>query len=691
LDYHDALARAAAECGIEPEYIDTWGQPHRPCEEATRSILGALGVPAGSAEEIARHLENRAADEWSSALGPAVVVRENADAIPLRIPSERGGLSVKLEIEWEGGDLQHRWFWLPELHNRAQAAFGGREFTEKALPLPNPLRLGYHRMRIYWVKDPELEIFGEARFIVCPERAYALSGRRAGVAISLFGMRSARNWGIGDTTDLRAVIEAFAPAGAAFIALNPLHAIANRQPYNTSPYLPQNSMYRNFLYIDVERAPGYCADESLFAEIGALRASEFVEYERVARVKSTALYAAFERFTASGGDPEFNKFVQSESAPLEAYSLYCALDEEMHRRDPNVWIWTQWPEEFRNPDSPAVAEFARANRARIEFFKFLQWELDRQLAEAQAHALERGMSVGLYHDFALASDRYGSDLWANRRYFVPGCRVGAPPDSFAPNGQDWGFPPPASAAHRADGYDLFAQTIRKCARHGGALRIDHVMRFFRLFWIPDQFSPADGAYVRDRAEDLLGVLALESVRNRFLVIGEDLGTVDGGVRHRLAHAAMMGYRVLWFERNADGSFCPPSDYAEHAAVSTSTHDLPTLAGFFIGRDIEARRQAGLIDEAAYWDQRSARDRDIEQINRALEATGFAGDPLGFVLSASCELAIVNQEDLTGETEQQNLPASTWQYPNWRRKMKIAVEDLDGVAGVVREKIARAGR
>ena len=691
MDYTEVLSRAAAESGIEPEYTDTWGLRHRPSQEVTQAILGALGTPTSSAEEISGYLDSRAAATWSSALDATVVVRENADALLLRIPASQAGASVKLEIQWENGEIQHHWFWLPELQNRRHASFGDREFLEKPLPLPKPLRLGYHRVRVYWMKEPDLEFFGEARFIVCPERAHNSGARKTGMAISLFGLRSARNWGVGDTTDLRRLIDAFAPAGVHFIALNPLHAIANRQPYNTSPYLPQSSLYRNFLYLDVERVPGCHVDPDLCSEIETLRASEFVEYERVAHVKLAALAAAFERFTAAGGAPQFHSYVEAEGSPLEAYALYCALDEEMHRRSSDVWVWTQWPEEYRDPHSAAVAEFASRNRARIEFFKFLQWQLDAQFAEAQAHALERGMSIGLYHDLALATDQYGCDFWANREYFVAGCRVGAPPDGFAPNGQDWGFPPPAKDAHQSGGYELFAQTIRHCARHGGALRIDHFMRFFRLYWIPDEFSPADGAYLLDRAEDLLGILALESARNRFLVIGEDLGTVEGSVRERMGRAAMMGCRVLWFERNLDGSFRTPREYEPQAAVSTTTHDLPTLAGFFTGRDIEARREAGLIDETAIHRQRTDRDRDIQQLNHAVAVSGFEGDPLGFVLSTPCELAIIYQEDLTGETEQQNLPASTWQHPNWRRKMRVAVEDLGGIANTLREKIVRSGR
>ncbi|HEY1757330.1 MAG TPA: 4-alpha-glucanotransferase [Bryobacteraceae bacterium] len=672
MDRHPSIPDDIPDDGIEPEYIDTWGRKHVPSDETRRLILAALG-----SEAVAGH----------PLLAPTLVVRDDTEFIPLRVPAAQTGSSIKLEIRWENGDVEHHPFWLPDLRESAPVEKGGH----KLIPLPKQLRLGYHELRIYWVTQPELTVFAEAHFIVCPRRARVFEGRAAGVALSLYGLRSARDWGCGDITDLRAAIDVFARAGAAFVALNPLHAIANREPYNTSPYLPQSSLFRNFLYIDVERTPGYLPEESIAKEAAALRASELVEYERVARLKIRVLSDAFDRFLKSGSAPEFDMFVEAEGAALEDYAVYCALDETMHGRDPNVWLWTQWPEQYRDPGSQAVKEFGKEHRTRVLFFKFLQWQLDAQLAQAQAHALAQGMKIGLYHDLALATDRFGADLWANRAFYVAGCRVGAPPDDFAPNGQDWGFPPPNREAHRANGYKLFAESIRNSARHGGVLRIDHVMRFFRLYWMPDGVSAADGAYVRDYAEDLLGVLALESSRNGFSVVGEDLGTVSGDVRHRLADAGILGIRLLWFERYGDGSFRAPGEYPWYTSVSTTTHDLPTLAGFFAGRDIEARKSAGLIDAAAYQEQWSGRHREIERLNRALEAAGFAGDPLGFVLSTPCALAVINQEDLTGEIDQQNLPASTWQYPNWRRKMKVAIENMAGIEEDLRRRIIDSGR
>jgi 4-alpha-glucanotransferase len=688
--------------GIEPEYFDIWGRTHSTSDEVALAILKTLGVTDP------QHAIEQHRAEWSHAIDPTIVVRDDADSIRVRIPADRAGASMKLEIQWEtpdvgrghappknGGDpgqnLEHHWFWLPELRTIETVTAGGRESIAKRVPLPSPLPLGYHHLRLYWMQDPQLECFAEARLIVCPRQAMAPNGRMAGVALSLYGLRSSRNWGCGDFTDLRAAIDAFAEAGADFIALNPLHAIANRQPYNTSPYLPQSSLYRNYIYLDVERVGNLAIGDSMRREIEDLRASSLVEYERVADLKLATVGVLHQAFLADGGSPEFDRYVRSQGELLHTFAVYCALDFEMHRQNPNVWLWTEWPEEYRDPQSPAVARFAEEHRSLVQLFQFIQWHIDRQLAEAQAHAISKGMRIGLYHDLALATDRFGADLWANCSFYVAGARVGAPPDDFSPRGQDWSFPPPNRESHRQNGYELFAQSIRKNARHGGALRIDHVMRFFRLYWIPDGMDAASGAYVRDHADDLLGILALESVRGKFVVIGEDLGTVADEVRQKLGESGVLGYRVLWFSKHPDGSFQRPDEYPWQAAVSTTTHDLPTIAGFTAGRDIEARREAGLISESEYHERIAERAQEKARLDEALRSAGFEGNPIGFLLSTPCALAIVNQEDLTGEMEQQNLPGTTHEYPNWRHKMKVAVEDLGPIVETLRGAIARSGR
>ncbi len=260
-----------------------------------------------------------------------------------------------------------------------------------------------------------------------------------------------------------------------------------------------------------------------------------------------------------------------QGALLDAFAVFCALDETLHRRDRNVWVWTQWPEEYRDPESPAVRRFAQEHFRLVLFYKYVQWQIDQQLEKVQRLALRLGMPAGLYHDLALATDRCGADLWAHRRFFIEGCRVGSPPDDFAPGGQDWSFPPPNSEAHREDGYRLFAETIRRNARHGGALRIDHVMRLWRLFWIPEGMPPSAGTYVHERWEDLVRILALESVRGRFLVVGEDLGTVPDGLREAMERFGMLSYRLFYFEKGRTGCrAAAPSTRARRSSLRRRT-------------------------------------------------------------------------------------------------------------------------
>jgi 4-alpha-glucanotransferase len=325
----------------------------------------------------------------------------------------------------------------------------------------------------------------------------------------------------------------------------------------------------------------------------------------------------------------------------------------------------------------------------------VQWQLDTQLAAVQQYTRQKGLSIGLYHDLALATDRFGADLWAHRPFYATGCRVGSPPDDFAPKGQNWGFPPPCAESHRDNGYRLFTESIRKNCRHGGALRIDHVMRFFRLFWIPEGADGTAGAYVRQDDDDLVRILALESVRQQVAVVGEDLGTVEPFVRHTLERFGILSYRLFYFEKRANGEFKTYREYPQRALVSSTTHDLPTLAGFWVGEDIEARRRAGMFpDDGMYARQVQDRAREKQKMLDLLfsldllpahsprsvaQVPELSGElhnaVIGFLALTPSQLLAVNQEDLTKEIAQQNLPGATWQYPNWSRKMKYTVEQL----------------
>ncbi len=695
------LSEAAALWGVEGEYWDIFGTRRRATERALERILASLGVDTSTESALENAIAERRAHEAPAPLPATIVVSQSEPVLLLRLPAHLASQPVALTIWFEGGS--------------------SRTFDGAASPsavLPGGLPLGYHRIE---ARVGDLAVV--SNLIVTPDRAWQPPLDRAGgVAVSLYSLRSARNWGVGDFTDLEAFLAWAAGAGAEFVSLNPLHAIANRAPYNTSPYLPDSVLYRNFLYLDVERLPEFArsawarrllASPRVEDEIAALRDAPYVEYERAARLKRGFLKLLFRVFLREGGaeDASFREFLAEEGEPLRLFATHAALDEAMHARDRDAWNWSAWPAEFRDPASAAVAAFAAKHSRTILFYQWVQWRIGQQLAAAQATAKRLGMSIGLYHDLALAVDKFGADVWANRRFFVEGCRVGAPPDGFSPNGQDWGFPPPRSDAHFENGYRLLASAIRKNCQHGGALRIDHVMRFFRLYWMPNDMDATQGTYVSDRYLDLIRVLALESVRSRTVIVGEDLGTVPDIARETLARFGILSYRLLYFERDGEGRFFPPDAYPREALVSVSTHDLPTLAGFWAARDVEARRMAGTLpDDSAYHRMLAGREREKQNMLDLLRNTGllpagaggasFDGDLhhaiVGFLARTPCRLFVLNQEDIFKDDEQQNLPGTTSEYPNWRHKMKYSIEELGsgvpaGCAAMFRSWLDASGR
>ena len=725
--FEQLLDRAASEWGIEPDFWDIWGRHHVTPASAKQAILRAMGVDADTTESLEAALAARTRREWQRVLPPVVLAGESTEIeLSLRIPAESMGETAHIKVLRENGAVfefeQSAW----EFARVGGVEMDGRTWLEVQTRLPVQLPLGYHEVSVRVAGAT-----ATTRYIVTPERAWAhptlgRGGRAAGVAISLYGVRSARNWGCGDFRDLLDVIDWVADElKAGFVALNPLHAIHNRRPFNTSPYLPNSIFYQNFLYLDVEgidqfsrcrRAQELRRSAEVETEIQALRGARFVEYERVSALKLRFLKLLFVQFLRERRQEVLQEFLEREGELVRQFATYCALDEHLHRRNPDLWIWPDWPEAYRDPCSAETRAFAEKHRRSVMFYCWLQWQIDIQLERAQQHARNRHMPIGLYHDLALATDRFGSDLWAHRRFFVAGCRVGSPPDDFAPQGQDWAFPPPNSEQHRENGYRLFAETICRNCRHGGALRIDHVMRLFRLYWIPDGCDATQGAYVHERTDDFLRILALESVRNQVVIVGEDLGTVDPAIRETLAKFGILSYRLLYFEKDGHGAFRKPEEYPRHALVSSTTHDLPTLAGFWIGADIAARRDVGILDAAGYDAQMRERAAEKQKLLEMLfdhglmngglprsaaaypELTGELHNAVvGFLANTPSELLAINQEDLTKETAQQNLPGTTWQYPNWGRKMRFSLEDLRGdqqaqaYTAMLRNWIIRSGR
>ncbi|MGZ8393265.1 MAG: 4-alpha-glucanotransferase, partial [Nitrospira sp.] len=396
------------------------------------------------------------------------------------------------------------------------------------------------------------------------------------------------------------------------------------------------------------------------------------------------------------------RFIRDEGDSLERFALFQVLEEERRLVELAPKLWPEWPEQYRSPVSPALREFAKRHRKRVRFFQYMQWVAADQLREAKARAAQVNMTVGLYPDLALGSDRNGGEAWMLQDVLALGADCGAPPDAFAPQGQNWGFAPFHPLRLKATGYRSFVELLRKTLRQGGAIRIDHVMMLFRLFWVPRGLTAAAGAYVQYPAEDLLRLLALESMRAQTLVIGEDLGTVPDYVREQLARYKILSYRVFYFERNwNDGSFNPPSAYPEQSLAVVTTHDLPTLSGYWTGEDIRLRASLGMYpSEETQQQAQEERTRDKGHMLAALQRTGLL--PSGvtdqleqvpvmtpelcraihmYLATSRAWIVMANLDDVIGEVTQMNLPGTLDAYPNWSRKLSLSLEELQQDARV----------
>jgi 4-alpha-glucanotransferase len=518
---------------------------------------------------------------------------------------------------------------------------------------PPDLPWGYHDWR-------PLDGRPGVRLIASPGRCHLPPGLRTwGWAVQLYAARSRRSWGIGDLADLRRLARWSRGApGAGLLLVNPLDAATPVLPLQPSPYCPTSRRFRHPIYLRVEEVPGAAAPgaalETLAARGRALNALPRIDRDAVYRLKLEALERLWARFE---GDRAFDRYRAELGEPLAEFATFCALAEG-HGRD-----WRRWPPDVRRPDGPGIAPFRAARADRIRFHAWLQWLVDRQLARASAE-------IPVMHDLPIGADPGGADAWAWQDVLATGVTVGAPPDLYNTQGQDWGLPPFVPHRLAAAGYEPFVQTIRATLRHAGGLRIDHVMGLFRLYWIPAGAAPTQGAYVRYPADDLLAIVALESHRAGAVVVGEDLGTVEAGVRERLRAHRVLSSRLTWFETS------PPARYPRLAMAAVTTHDLPTVAGLWTGADLAAQKRLGLAPNEA--GLRAIRER-------VRRLTGLADDaPPERVVErtyrrlgeAPSMLVTATLEDACAATERPNMPGTVAEWPNWCLPLPAPLEALE---------------
>jgi 4-alpha-glucanotransferase len=672
----DPRARLAERLGIIPEYTDLTGQ-RRHTSEATRgAILRAMGFEAdtdAAAEAVDAELDSCERDRL---LQPVAVRTSDAN--------EPHVISVRL-LDAPGADA--RWTATVTLENGETVRREGRDAVEGSGTLRldlGPLSAeGYHQLSLS-IGAGGRERAAEQSLIVVPDRCRTVE-RAFGIFANLYTVPSERDWGIGDLTTLATLLELTARLGGHFVGINPLHALRNRG-WDVSPYSPVSRLFRNPIYLDPAAVPS-AGDPELRSPLDSagvreqrerLRASPKVEYEEVMALKRRLLEPMHHPLL---GADEVRRYFESCGEALERFATFEALAE--HFAEPD---WHLWPEPYRDPRSTEVAEFRQHQAARVDFHRWLQYELDRQLGAAAARGRAAGLRLGLYQDLAIGTSAAGADVWANPHLFLTGVAIGAPPDDYAVAGQNWGLTPMDPRALREHGYRFWIDLVRASLRHAGALRIDHVMGLFRQFWIPDGAGGADGAYVRFPSDDLVGILVLEANRHDAVVVGEDLGTVPPEVPEAMRERGLLSSRIFYFARDGQ-DFLPAGRYEPEALTTANSHDLPPIAGFWAGRDIELRRDCGELDEAAVARTAVERTATRRAILERLAADGILqGEPATtdelreavheFLRRTPSRLVGFNLDDLAGERDPVNLPGvSPDRYPSWTRKLGTTVEAL----------------
>ncbi len=513
------------------------------------------------------------------------------------------------------------------------------------------------------------------------------------LAVQLYSLRSHRNWGIGDFTDLKDLVRIAASFGASGIGLNPLHAISLDDPSMVSPYSPTSRLFLNPLYIDVEAVrefPGLAA-AGLADEVARLRATDLVDYKGVIAAKLAALRLAYDVFrerASAERREDFSAFKAERSPLIDGFAAFATLQK---RFGPPWW---EWPQEWRVPTPDKIAELWRSEPVEMDFHAFLQWLADRQLKACSNLAKRQKMPIGLYLDVAVGVSANGADVWSNQGAYVRELSAGAPPDLWNTAGQDWGLASFHPGVLASTDFRLLRETLRAVMRYAGAIRLDHVLGFNRLYMIPRGYKPNEGTYVRFPLEAMLAVVAQESHAQRCIVVGEDLGTVPDGFREQLADWNVWSYRVMLFERDHNGAFRDPRTYPVQALVSFGTHDLPTFPGWLARRDLAVKHGLGIDPGESDADREAAHRAIAEALARECGAEKPSTlEMLRFLARTPSRLVVVAAEDVFDMADQVNVPGTITEHPNWRRRLPVSVEDFpsDARLSAIAEVLRNEGR
>lgn len=680
-----SLVELARRYGIATSYQDWTGRQVLVSETTVVSVLAALGVAAGTEQQRNQSLISERRAYWQRPLPPTVVSRAGAQTRFWAHVTHGAPADVWLELE-DGTRRTGADSGIVQIDNFTPPfELDGRWVGEASFLLPGDIPLGYHRLQLRSGDES-----ADTALIVTPDWVGlpdALGGRRAwGLAVQLYSVRSGRSWGVGDLTDLADLALWSATVhGADYVLVNPMHAAApprsTAEPMEPSPYLPTSRRFVNPLYLRLEAVPEF-VDLPKRRRVRQLRDRVQQRADQLDRIdRDTAWAAKCEVLRllhavprSAGRELSYAAFRAREGQALDDFATWCAL-AEVHGGD-----WRRWPKSLQHPDAGGVAKFVRKNQRAVDFHRWLQWQLDEQLAAAQSQAVRAGMALGVMHDLAVGVHPTGADAWALQDVLALGVTAGAPPDEFNQLGQDWSQPPWRPDRLEQAEYRPFRALIRAVLRHAGGVRIDHIIGLFRLWWIPDGALPTGGTYVRYDHEAMIGIVALEAVRAGAVVVGEDLGTVEPWVRDYLLLRGLLGTSILWFEQdfeqgNASGGPLPAERWREYCLSAVTTHDLPPTAGYLAGDHVRLREDLGLLTRPVAAElEHAATERAawLAELRRVGVLADAEDRPEQLILAlyrylcrTPSRLLGVALTDAVGDRRTQNQPGTTDEYPNWR--------------------------
>ncbi|UWS33438.1 4-alpha-glucanotransferase [Erwinia pyrifoliae] len=663
--------QAAAKAGIATSWINAAGQEQAVSQATGEKLLAAMNKPQKAS---------------------------NAPLPPCKVLLKKR--VQQLEIAGKGN---YQW----QLRGEHGKTFQGSVSAGELLTLPANLPNGYHQLLLSQGKKQ-----WACRVIIAPKRCYepaALKqgGKLWGAMVQLYTLRSQHNWGAGDFGDLKRMVSEIAVRGGSFIGLNPIHALYPGIPENASPYSPSSRRWLNVMYIDVaavadfqqsQAAQRWWRQKNTRQRLEKARQAEWVDYATVAELKIRGLRYAWQQFSQRTlQDPshtDFERFIVDGGQSLSDQAAYDALHAQMLQQDPERWGWPAWPEAYQHGRSDAVQQFRCERADEVRFWQWLQWLADRQFAECWQCCRQHHMAIGLYRDLAVGVAQGGAETWCDRELYRLQASVGAPPDILGPQGQNWGLPPMDPHVLTARGYQPFIDMLRANMVNCGALRIDHVMSLLRLWWIPYGETANFGAYVHYPVDDLMAILALESERQQCMVIGEDLGTVPPEIVSKLRASGIYSWKVLYFEQDESGRYRSPDAWPRQSMASATTHDLPTLRGFWNEGDLILGETLGLYPDKQVLSELFAdRARKKQALLDALHRSGCVAKRSGkraakmamssvlnrgmqrFIADSNSALLGLQPEDWLDMEKPVNVPGTTDQYPNWRRKLSVTQEEM----------------